>query len=144
MFNFENLLKSTFNYGEYLQNLDKAYKNIKIAPTYEQQLAIRDLVQWWSTDQSFAYLKGIAGAGKTNIVAKYFLQIIGLKPENILALAHNEIAAGNIKNSVNSTQQTTTLEELIKSPEKFITSSTEIVILDEVNANNEGWTSTLI
>jgi hypothetical protein len=135
LFNFENLLKSTFNYGEYLQNLDKAYKNIKIAPTYEQQLAIRDLVQWWSTDQSFAYLKGIAGAGKTNIVAKYFLQIIGLKPENILALAHNEIAAGNIKNSVNSTQQTTTLEELIKSPEKFITSSTEIVILDEVNAN---------
>ena len=135
LFNFENLLKSTFNYGEYLQNLDKAYKNIKIAPTYEQQLAIRDLVQWWSTDQSFAYLKGIAGAGKTNIVAKYFLQIIGLKPENILALAHNEIAAGNIKNSVNSTQQTTTLEELLKSPEKFITSSTEIVILDEVNAN---------
>ena len=139
LFDLEDSLNNNFNYGEFLSKLKKVSNDFGIAPTYEQEMAIRDIVFWYNTDREFAYMKGIAGAGKTNIVTKYATKILELESEDMLAIAHNDIAATNIKNSINPNQKTTTLEDLYNDYKTLITDKTKLIVLDEVNANESNY-----
>ncbi|HQJ57279.1 MAG TPA: hypothetical protein PLH46_06525, partial [Caldisericia bacterium] len=146
LFNLEEALSNDFDYGTFLSELKKVSNDFGIAPTYEQQLSLREIINWYSTDKTYAYMKGIAGAGKTNIVTKYAVKMMGLEPDQMIAFAHNEMASTNIKNSVNPTQETITLEKLYTDYKTLITDKTELLILDEVNANesNTLWKSSVL
>lgn len=135
LFNLEELLSSDFDYGTFLSELKKVSNDFDIAPTYEQQLSLRDIISWYSTDKTYAYMKGIAGAGKTNIVTKYAVKMLGLESDQILAFAHNEMASDNIKKAINPSQETVTLEYLYNNYKTLITDKTQLLVLDEVNAN---------
>jgi len=112
-----------------------------IVPSLQQLEAIRQFAKIISTKKiannitdNWIYLRGIAGAGKTNIVAKWALRLLGYKTEEIISAAHNFEASVTINNSVNPENESiNTVKDLINDFEN-LTKDKKILILDEVGA----------
>ena len=117
-------------------------KEEKIVPSNQQLSAIRDLVRFLLTKKenlpfaNFAYLKGFAGTGKTNIVLRWFTKVAALKQEEIFATGHNENSAKAINNSIGS-PQIRSLEDLKYKLANNDLGKTKVIIIDEVNALNK-------
>lgn len=117
-------------------------KEEKIVPSNQQLSAIRDLVRFLLTKKenlpfaNFAYLKGFAGTGKTNIVLRWFTKVAALKQEEIFATGHNENSAKAINNSIGS-PQVRSLEDLKYKLANNDLGKTKVIIIDEVNALNK-------
>ena len=73
-----------------------------IVPTSEQEVSIRDGLAWLSSNstvstgafEGWGFLRGIAGTGKTSVAVKWLLDLSGLKPDEVIASAGTDTAAG--------------------------------------------------
>lgn len=103
-------------------------------PTIQQDIALAELVNFYnstpSTDnERVAYMTGIAGTGKSLIVAKWLKQILGLNTSDVLAVSHNEHSSKNIANSIGQTE-TITVDQLTDENVK----GKKLIIVDEAGA----------
>jgi hypothetical protein len=88
--------------------------------------------------QNFVYLKGPAGAGKTNVVVRWVLAMLPqLKSKNIVAAGHNKHSAGTLHDSIKPSKDPFTLDELNKALEDgHIGEEVQFIVLDEVGGVN--------
>ncbi len=99
----EEEAKLTIELVEVLKN----EKTVK-APSLQQLNAIRQIVKFLSGKvNDIAYLKGLAGTGKTMIVMKYALRLSGIDPNTVLAFGHTPESSKTIADSLNAVQSTT-------------------------------------
>lgn len=75
----------------------------KFSPTTQQDVAIRELTNWWNkpsaNTNNWAYLRGVAGTGKTNVVFRWMLSLLpGLKADQIVTASNLRTAAGVVAN----------------------------------------------
>lgn len=120
-------------------------KGKKIVYSPEQLNAIKELVYFtFRKDKeeeysNFAYLKGFAGTGKTTVVLKTLIKLLGLKNENVYLTGKNTLVSKTINKSFGK-DITPTLENLIKDIEnegdKFF-EKYKVIIIDEVGGINK-------
>lgn len=120
-------------------------KGKKIVYSAEQLNAIKELVYFtFRKDKeeeysNFAYLKGFAGTGKTTVVLKTLIKLLGLKNENVYLTGKNTLVSKTINKSFGK-DITPTLENLIKDIEnegdKFF-EKYKVIIIDEVGGINK-------
>jgi len=107
-------------------------------PSNQQLFAIRDLVKFFfgklnnTGFGNFAYLKGYAGTGKTNIVLKWFCKLSGLKQNEIFAVGHNQYSSEAINKSIGSAK-VNTIETLLEGLNTNSLNDVKVLIIDEVN-----------
>lgn len=140
--NLISIVESEYNPVTQIVTENAVAKEEKIVPSNQQLSAIRDLVKFLLTKKdnlpfsNFAYLKGFAGTGKTNIVLRWFTKVAALKQEEIFATGHNENSAKAINNSIGSTE----VRSLTDLKNKLINNDlgkTKVIIIDEINALNK-------
>lgn len=140
--NLISIIESAYNPVTEVVTENAIGKEEKIVPSNQQLAAIRDLVKFLFTKKSnvpfgnFAYLKGFAGTGKTNIVLKWFTKVAALKQEEIFATGHNENSAKAINDAIGN-PNSKTLEELKFKLANNELGKTKLIIIDEVNALNK-------
>jgi hypothetical protein len=144
-----NLMTLTDNNTILRNNKAKAESGAKalFTPTSEQSNAINGIVNAFyknketlqsSLYQNFVYLKGPAGAGKTNVVVRWVLAMLPqLKSKNIVAAGHNKHSAGTLHDSIKPSKDPFTLDELNKALEDgHIGEEVQFIVLDEVGGVN--------
>ena len=140
--NLISIVESEYNPVTEIVTENAVGKEEKIVPSNQQLASIRDLVKFLLTKKenlpfaNFAYLKGFAGTGKTNIVLRWFTKVAALKQEEIFATGHNENSAKAINNSIGS-PQVRSLEDLKYKLANNDLGKTKVIIIDEVNALNK-------
>lgn len=114
-----------------------------LAPTGQQLNAIRKAAFWFksklksrSTNEldkikflNWLFIKGNAGTGKTQVVIKYILKLLGINTNEVLFLAPHEEAL-----SMLSKQALTTNKPMLISEINEIPDSIKVIIIDEVAA----------
>lgn len=114
-------------------------------PSIHQRLSIQSILnntlKILSGDTSYAgrfsnfvYLKGPAGAGKTNVVIRWVLDLIkSLDPDQIITAGHQEHSAKGIKDSIKTTYKSNTVAELTKQLEvKDFNKDIKLFVIDEI------------
>ena len=109
------------------------------APTAQQVIALRALIKFISKPidtlnnfDGWAYLKGFAGTGKTNVTLKWAINILGIKntESEIYAFGHTDSSTKTVINSINSLS-TASLDGLLK---EGVPEVTKLIVIDEVGA----------
>ena len=128
----KHLLSSGLNLGD---TVGKEITNATgaIVPTIQQEIAIRDGLTWLHGEDpgkgafsGWAFLRGIAGTGKTSVAVKWLMELSGLKPEEILSSAATDKAAGVLADNLGT--QAVRLDDLM---EQEIPAGKKVIVLDE-------------
>ena len=131
-------LNSSVDYMKVLEARALLYKDLKttgVAPTFQQLLAINQIIESYFTkgaNWSNAIVSlGTAGSGKSSVVAKSVVDILKkLDPKfNVYAIGHTEQSSSNI-NYVLGTKITTRQDFEALSAEKL--SKIDLLIIDEI------------
>ena len=140
--NLISTIESEYNPVTEIVTENAVGKEEKIVPSNQQIISIRDLVKFFLTKKdnkrfsNFAYLKGFAGTGKTNIVLRFFTKVAALGQDQIYATGHNENSSKAINNSIGSV----TARSLVNLKLDLIENNlgkTKVIIIDEINALNK-------
>jgi len=105
-------------------------------PTKQQLVALRQIVSWFSSKAKYTpnmVLFGYAGSGKTQVVTKLLLRLLGITSKDIFAFTPTKSSNRNLHNALGITDPN--LEDPIKSfLEADVASfaNKKLVILDEV------------
>jgi hypothetical protein len=140
--NLISTIESEYNPVTEIVTENAVGKEEKIVPSNQQLISIRDLVKFFLTKKdnkrfsNFAYLKGFAGTGKTNIVLRFFTKVAALGQDQIYATGHNENSSKAINNSIGSATARS-LENLKTDLINNNLGKTKVIIIDEVNALNK-------
>ncbi|CAM6001149.1 unnamed protein product [Sphagnum balticum] len=130
-----NLLNSNVDLSKTVTaEIKTANESSGIVPTAQQEISIRDGLAWLGSKEAvstkpfdgWGFLRGIAGTGKTTLTVKWLLGLSGIKPEEILATAATEHAAGVLSGSTGG--DASTFDKLMEDP---IPSNKKLIILDE-------------
>jgi hypothetical protein len=106
-----------------------------LVPTAQQLIAIRELSEFYhshSTDAQYsgwAYMKGLAGTGKTTVVMSWLKDILGLSASNIYTFSHNEHSSKTISDSLGTANKT--IQDFI-AEDKF--DGVKLIVIDEIAA----------
>lgn len=110
----------------------------EIAPSRQQRISIFELIRWFKSKNrtktglgAVAYLRGLAGTGKTTVVAKLFLKLSGISASDIVAAGNNKSSTKTLNDSLGSSG---TKDYTQISPEDL--TDAKILFLDEVGAMN--------
>ena len=134
--NLENNLKSKLDFTPYYNNLKQLVNSYEFAPTYQQEIALREAYQWWNDkDMILSYLKGVAGTGKTSVFLKYFLSLNNISLDNVILSAHNESAVNTLK-GISTSSNGMMISEMLAKPNDFF-KNTNLIVIDEINANSD-------
>jgi hypothetical protein len=144
-------ITSDFNINDLLLSLDAKYnelkeendKSIVLTPGIQQEIVINQFLKFFDSQNksvefgNFAYLKGIAGTGKSTIASKWISDILKMqgKIDEVIVTAATENATKNISQSIHGDNTKGIKLEDIKTynfdPEKKY-----LIIIDEANAIN--------
>lgn len=104
-----------------------------IVPTTQQEMALRDALAWLGGKEvgtgayaGWGFLRGIAGTGKTSVVMKWLMKLSGLEPDQVMAAAATEKAAGILGTHLSIGAMTT--DDLM---EGEIPTGKKLIIIDE-------------
>lgn len=105
----------------------------QFVPTVQQEITLREMASWWNLPVDFSkpydswgYLKGVAGTGKTNITLKWAVGLMGLSPEQVIGTSRTEKATSVLANSLGV--PTTTFGEL---DINAIGEDVKLIVIDE-------------
>jgi hypothetical protein len=132
-------LESQFRIADQVAGEEIIAKSAEHAPSEQQSTAIRQAVKWFKKKlskgqkrfQGWAYMKGIAGTGKTKLVMKWAKESLGLKAEEIMVVAHNKNALQTIYDSVRPKEEGVLVENFAADK---VDKDIRLVIIDEVGA----------
>lgn len=127
LFELEKNLKSEANVGVELSrelDLEKKFANKDNrntpTPSNQQTVAIRQLYNFLKTSfkgdkrfDGFAYLKGFAGTGKTNVVMRWVFKLSGLSKSSLYTAGHNSHSAETIAKSLGKDGEVNSIEKAI-------------------------------
>lgn len=132
----KNLLNSKFELNNTVKaEIERAKSSNGILPTTQQEVSIRDGLAWLADREptgtrkldGWAFLRGIAGTGKTNVVVKWIMDLSGIKPDEILTTAITSKAADVIANSTGTTSNM--VEDVLNNP--GLLEGKKALVLDE-------------
>ena len=104
----------------------------ELAPTTQQDIAIREGVSWLNGKTSlkpfgnWGFLRGIAGTGKTNVVLKWILQVSGIDKGNVISTALTQTATDVVGKSTGT--QALTFDVL---ENQIIAPNIKLIVIDE-------------
>jgi len=132
-------LESKSRIGDQVVTEHALQKSEKLAPSNQQVNAIRQGVTWFGTKfakgikkfQGWAYMKGLAGTGKTTVVARWMVNSFGLKANEFVVVSHGSKQIKTIHDSLNPEEDGILTNEL--SPEK-ISEDIKVIVIDEIGA----------
>lgn len=143
LINLNKNLNSDLDFNSYYNKLKEATNSFEFAPTYQQEIALREAFDWWNNKQMIlSYLKGVAGTGKTSVFLKYFLDINNISLDNVILSAHNTSAVNTLK-AISTSANGLTISELLNKTNDFF-KNTNLIVIDEVNANSDEVISNLL
>jgi hypothetical protein len=107
-------------------------------PTKQQIIALRQLVSWYynkldNNTNPLAVVLGYAGSGKTQVVTKLFLRMLGIKNDAVYAFTPSESSNKTLAVALGKTAPTTTdpVKEFLDKPiEQF--KDVKLIFLDEL------------
>lgn len=137
----EKSVNSNLDTLEYLNNekknaLAEKTAELKLSPSRQQRIAIFELLRWFKSGNkgnglgSFAYMKGLAGTGKTTVVSKLFAKFAGVDSKNIFAIGNNDSSTKTINDSL-GTVSDKTISTIVKAD---IANNIELLFVDEIGA----------
>lgn len=134
--NLEKNLKSDLKFTNYYTNLREQVNTNAFAPTYQQEIALREAYEWWNNkNMSLGYLKGVAGTGKTSVFLKYFLETNKISLDSIVLAAHGKAQVDTLK-GVSENANGMTISELLTKDKSFF-DKLSLIVIDEINANTD-------
>ncbi len=132
-------LKSKKNIADVIAVEASVAKSKKHAPSNQQLIALREAV--FQLEESLSkrhikyhgwyYIKGLAGTGKTQLMALYFPELIGLTYDNIIALSTHENALKVLQSTLDGVKNTGLAQDITQ--EQLQNEKIELVIVDEVS-----------
>jgi len=148
LINAVTTLESDARIGDQVMTEIELQKSEDKAPSNQQVNAIRQGVKWFNLKlgkglkkfQEWAYMKGLAGTGKTTIVAKWMINSFGLKANEFVVVSHGNKQIKTIHDSLNPEKEGILTNEL--SPEK-IGDEIKVIVIDEIGALDSKQLNTL-
>ena len=102
--NLKRNLNNSKSFIEVFEAIKSVSEELNLFPFPNQLVSLIETVQWFSSSTDAAYLQGIAGSGKTNLVAKFIPKLLnklyGLAIEEVHAMSNSEGTDRLIKSSV--------------------------------------------
>lgn len=148
---FEELIdtvNSDFNINEHIEKEKEIYAELKIGLTNQQIHAERQIASWWKKkldpinygekDQAkrestyyknWAFVKGNAGTGKTQVLINILLRTIGIKPSEVQFIAPHQMASDMLKD-----QSLSTNDPILEKDFETVPDSAKVIVIDEIAA----------
>lgn len=109
-------------------------------PSASQRISIYQMIRNYqkSVDitrpmSNVTFLKGAAGTGKTNVVVRWVMKLLGIEPNTVMTAGHNTHSGSVIENSIDSGNGVHTFEDIIGVLEKgHLPEGINTLIFDEI------------
>ena len=145
-------LESNYNVSEEVEEEENYFSESKTAPTNQQIHALRQITQWFKKElkpvpneknldrnesqehwfKNWAFAKGNAGTGKTQVLIKIMLRVLGIKPSEVQFIAPHKMALDMIEG-----QKLSTNDPILNENLTIINEKVKVVVIDEIAAFTE-------
>lgn len=131
---FSNLLAERKALLVEIEN-QKTGKTFQFSPTRQQRIVLSQLFSWFEGSSMLGFLQGAAGTGKTNLLVRLFIKVMGINTDEIITGGRDlDTHAKTINDSITPTNTPRTIVDITKLLESNDTAleKTKIIIIDEI------------